>query len=295
MTVSSMTGFARSEGTASGYGWAWEIRSVNSRALDVRLRLPPGFERLEGAMRAAVSKKIVRGSVNGTLALDRSGKTPTLSVNHQALDQVIQLAVDLGNRIDAEKPRIDGLLSIRGVIEANEQQDSEEERAALDLAIHSSFDEALAALVTARSEEGARLAKIVADHVDEIASLTDQATSLAATQPAALEARLRKQIEEICGAEPRLSEERIAQEVALLLVKADIREELDRLKAHVAAAHDLLAATEPVGRRLDFLCQEFNREANTLCSKASDIELTRIGLDLKACIDRLREQIQNIE
>jgi len=290
-----MTGFARSEGRAGGYGWAWEIRSVNSRALDVRLRLPPGFERLEGAMRAAVSKKFVRGSVNGTLALDRSGRTPTLCVNHQALDQVIQLAADLADRIDAEKPRIDGLLSIRGIIEANEQQDSEEDRATLDVAIQASFDNALAALVTARSEEGARLAEIVAAHVDEIELLSDRASSLAASQPAALEARLRQQIEALCGAEPRLSEERIAQEVALLLVKADIREELDRLWAHVGAARDLLASDEPVGRRLDFLCQEFNREANTLCSKASDIELTRIGLDLKACIDRLREQIQNIE
>ncbi len=290
-----MTGFARAEGTAGGYGWAWELRSVNSRALDIRLRLPPGFERLESAVRAAVTKKIVRGSVNGTLALDRSGRAPTLSINHRALDQVIQLAADLAGRIDAEKPRIDGLLSIRGVIEANEQEDSEDDRAALDSAINSSFDEALAALLTARAEEGARLAAIVGAHVDEIAALTGQASSLAESQPAALEARLRQQIEEICGAEPRLSEERIAQEVALLLVKADIREELDRLKAHVAAAQDLLAAGDPVGRRLDFLCQEFNREANTLCSKASDIELTRVGLDLKACIDRLREQIQNVE
>lgn len=290
-----MTGFARAEGTESGYGWAWEVRSVNAKALDIRLRLPPGFERLEGAIRGAVSKNVARGSVNGTLALDRSGRTPTLSVNHEALDQVIRLAADLATRVDAEKPRIDGLLSIRGVIETTEPQDSEEEREALDEAIRKSFGDALAALQKARAEEGARLADVVDAHIDEIETLTRQAVAHASTQPAALEARLREQIKSLFEEEARLSEERIAQEVALLLVKADVREELDRLTAHIGAARELMAAREPVGRRLDFLCQEFNREANTLCSKASDIELTRIGLDLKACIERLREQIQNIE
>jgi len=290
-----MTGFARAEGTEGGYGWAWEVRSVNAKALDIRLRLPPGFERLEGAIRGVVSKNVARGSVNGTLALDRSGRTPTLSVNHEALDQVIQLAADLAKRVDAEKPRIDGLLSIRGVIETTEPQDSEEEREALDAAIRKSFGEALAALQKARAEEGARLAEVVNAHIDEIEVLTGQAVSHAATQPAVLEARLREQIKSLFEEEARLSEERIAQEVALLLVKADVREELDRLTAHIGAARELMEAGEPVGRRLDFLCQEFNREANTLCSKASDIELTRIGLDLKACIERLREQIQNIE
>ena len=290
-----MTGFARAEGTESGYGWAWEVRSVNAKALDIRLRLPPGFERLEGAIRGAVSKNVARGSVNGTLALDRSGRTPTLSVNHEALDQVIRLAADLATRVDAEKPRIDGLLSIRGVIETTEPQDSEEEREALDEAIRKSFGDALAALQKARAEEGARLADVVDAHIDEIETLTRQAVAHASTQPAALEARLREQIKSLFEEEARLSEERVAQEVALLLVKADVREELDRLTAHIGAARELMAAGEPVGRRLDFLCQEFNREANTLCSKASDIELTRIGLDLKACIERLREQIQNIE
>ena len=290
-----MTGFARAEGTESGYGWAWEVRSVNAKALDIRLRLPPGFERLEGAIRGAVSKRVTRGSVNGTLALDRSGRTPTLSVNHEALDQVIQLAADLAQRVDAEKPRIDGLLSIRGVIETTEPQDSEEERAALDEAIRKSFGDALTALQKARAEEGTRLADVVDAHIDEIETLTGQAVAHASTQPAALEARLREQIKSLFEEDARLSEERIAQEVALLLVKADVREELDRLTAHIGAARALMSAGEPVGRRLDFLCQEFNREANTLCSKASDIELTRIGLDLKACIERLREQIQNIE
>ena len=290
-----MTGFARTEGTESGYGWAWEVRSVNAKALDIRLRLPPGFERLEATIRAAISKNVARGSVNGTLALDRSSRTPTLSVNHEALDQVIQLAADLAKRVDAEKPRIDGLLSIRGVIETSEPQDSEEEREALDTAIQKSFGEALAALQKARAEEGARLADVVDAHIDEIETLTGQATAHASTQPAALEAKLREQIRSLFEEEARLSEERIAQEVALLLVKADVREELDRLTAHIGAARELMIAGEPVGRRLDFLCQEFNREANTLCSKASDIELTRIGLDLKACIERLREQIQNIE
>lgn len=290
-----MTGFSRVEGAESGYGWAWEVRSVNAKALDIRLRLPPGFERLEGTIRGAVSKNIARGSVNGTLTLDRSGRTPTLSVNHEALDQVIQLAADLAKRVDAEKPRIDGLLSIRGIIETTEPQDSEEERAALDSAIQKSFGDALAALQKARAEEGARLAGVVDAHIDEIQTLTGQAVAHASTQPAALEARLREQIKALFEEDARLSEERIAQEVALLLVKADVREELDRLTAHIGAARELMAAGEPVGRRLDFLCQEFNREANTLCSKASDIELTRIGLDLKACIERLREQIQNIE
>jgi uncharacterized protein (TIGR00255 family) len=295
VTVSSMTGFARAEGSVNGFGWSWEVRSVNSRSLDIRLRLPSGFEAVEAGARTAISGLFARGSVNGTLSLDRSGRPPTLSINQNALDQIIEIANELSGRVDAEKPRIDGLLSIRGVVEANDREDTAQERAELEDAIRRSFEEAVQSLRRARNEEGARLDGVVSNHIDEIESLSQQAASLAAMLPAALEKRLHEQIATICREDPKLSEERIAQEVALLLVKADVREELDRLSAHVSAARDLLKADEPVGRRLDFLCQEFNREANTLCSKSSDIELTRIGLDLKACIDRLREQIQNIE
>ncbi len=290
-----MTGFARAEGSANGYGWSWEVRSVNARSLDVRLRLPPGFERIEPGIRAAVAERFARGSINATLTLDRGERMPTLSVNEAALEQVLALANELSDRIDAEKPRIDGILSIRGVIETSDREETPEERERLEKSVDDSFAEALRALRVARDQEGERLGVAVAGHIDEIESLTGQAGSLAATQPAALDERLRRQIEALFGDDARVSEDRIAQEVALLLVKADVREELDRLVSHVDAARGLLSANEPVGRRLDFLCQEFNREANTLCSKSSDIELTRVGLDLKACIDRLREQIQNIE
>jgi len=293
--VSSMTGFARTDGADAGYSWSWELRSVNARGLDTRLRLPPGMDRIEARLRTAIAERFSRGTVSANLTLTRDQGATRLVVNEAVLDQVVRLAADLAGRLDAEKPRIDGLLAIRGVLDPAEDTDSEENRMRLENALVVSFAAAVGQLAAARSEEGARLAGLAGGHVEEIAALATAARAAAETQPAAIQQRLRTQLDALLGADPPLSEEKLAQEVALLAVKGDIREELDRLDAHVAGARDMLKSDEPIGRRLDFLCQEFNREANTLCSKAADIELTRIGLDLKAVIDRLREQVANIE
>lgn len=290
-----MTGFARAEGSENGYSWTWEIRSVNARAMDIRLRVPPGMERLEMRLKPAVSERFVRGNISASLSLSRPQRQTTLSVNTDILDQVIDIAKDISGRVKATPPTVDGLLSIRGVLDAVEAEESEEERDALEGAIVASFETGLNGLKENRMQEGARMAEVVRGHLEDIASLASRATDASAASAAAVEKRLRDQIAGLLKDDPGLPEDRLAQEVALLVAKGDIREELDRLHAHVDAARDLLNADEPIGRPFDFLCQEFNREANTLCSKASDIELTRLGLDLKASIERLREQIQNIE
>ncbi len=295
MSISSMTGFARTEGTENGYSWSWEIRSVNARSLDARFRLPPGMERLEVRLKPEVTSKFQRGNISATLSLVRPPKQTSLSVNTNVLKQVLDLASDIAGRIKANPPTIDGLLSVRGVLDTVDEEESNEDRAMLDEAIVLSFGNGLDSLGENREQEGKRLADIVKGHVDEIEALAGRAVAAAAASPAAIEKRLREQVRALIKDDPSLPEERIAQEVALLVAKGDIREELDRLTAHVEAARELLQSNEQIGRPFDFLCQEFNREANTLCSKAADIELTRIGLDLKASIERLREQIQNIE
>lgn len=295
MTVSSMTGFARADGAESGYGWTWEIRSVNARNLDLRLRLPPGSDRLEPRARAVVGERFRRGTINATLTLTRTEGRAPVRINHETLDQILALVDELHRRVEAAPPRIDGLLGLRGVLEQVEEQESEEQRARLDEMIVASFAEALDRLAQARADEGARLAGVIDGHLDEIARLAARAQQVAVTLPAALEKRLTEQVQALVQQQPALPAERIAQEVALLVVKADVREEIDRLVAHVDAARAMVRDGGAVGRRLDFLCQEFNRESNTLCSKSPDIDLTRIGLDLKTAVDQLREQVQNLE
>ncbi|MPY69978.1 MAG: YicC family protein [Alphaproteobacteria bacterium] len=290
-----MTGFARAEGVQGGYGWSWEVRSVNARNLDTRLRMPAGFDRLEAGLRQAVSDRFKRGSVSLSLTVARPERPPQLRVNRDVLDQVLALAGELSGRIEAAPPRIDGLLAVRGVLEAVEAEETEEERARLDEAVTAGCIDALAALSVARGEEGGRLKILIAAHLARIAELAAGAVACGESQPAAVEERLREAVSTLLETDQRLSEERLAQEVALLVAKSDVREEIDRLVAHVEAARELLDSGDAVGRRLDFLCQEFNREANTLCSKAQSLELTRVGLDLKAAVEQLREQIQNVE
>ena len=294
MAVTSMTGFARVDGAAAGYSWAWEVKSVNSKGLDLRFRLPHGFDQIEAMARKLGAEIFMRGNLSINLTLQRPDRPPALDVNREVLEQMISLAVEYkGGR---EKVDVETLFGLRGVIEVIENQDEDEaDIAARDAAVADGFTELMNALATARSEEGARMAVVVDDHIEQIASLTAEAASLAEMLPAKRTERLMAQIEELLGSDSPVSEDRLAQEIALIVVRGDIREELDRLVAHVAAARDLMAEGGAVGRRLDFLCQEFNREANTLCSKSTDLELTRIGLALKAAIERLREQIQNIE
>jgi uncharacterized protein (TIGR00255 family) len=291
-----MTGFARGEGTEAGLHWAWEVKSVNGRNLDVRCRLPLGFEALEPAARAAVAEHCKRGNIAAQLTVSRGQQAPRIRINREVLDQLLGLLKELEGKVEAAPPRLDGLLAVRGVVEAVEEEElSEEAREARNARIMETLGQTLTALQAMRGDEGARLGALLVAHLDEIERLHGRAGASAATQPAALKARLKTQVEALLEASPALSEERLAQEAALLATRSDVREELDRLAAHVAAVRKLLEAGGSIGRRLDFLCQEFNREANTLCSKSADVELTTIGLELKAVIDQLREQVQNIE
>lgn len=296
MTLCSMTGFARADGKDDQAAWTWEIRSVNGRGLDSRLRLPPGFEKIEGPSRDLIAKHIKRGNVQATLALARTGANAGIAINREVLEQAIHLASELSHRLpSARPPSVDGLLALRGVIEPAEHEPSAEERERRETAILKDLDQALMRLVLARAGEGHKLGEALRRRLDEIGASTEAAEKLAALQPQAIQARLKKNVAVLLESSPSMPSERLALEVALLAAKADLREELDRLKAHVAQARELLADGAGVGRRLDFLCQEFNREANTLCSKSEDVELTRIGLDLKAAIEQFREQVQNIE
>ncbi|ASG22578.1 YicC/YloC family endoribonuclease [Nitrospirillum viridazoti] len=289
-----MTGFARAEGAASGTSWIVEVKSVNGRALDLRTRQPSGFDAIEALTRAEVNRLIRRGNVTLNLTVNRTATTAPLRLNRELLAQVLELVREIEGA-GAAPPRIDALLSVRGVIDTGEETEQPEERAELEAAIGKTVTQAILALASARAAEGARLHAVLTGHLDEIASLTEAAASTAALQPATLRDKLKTQVQALLEAVPALPEERLAQEAALLIAKADVREELDRLRAHIAQARDMLAEGAAVGRRLDFLCQEFNREANTLCSKSADVELTRIGLSLKATIEQFREQVQNIE
>jgi uncharacterized protein (TIGR00255 family) len=290
-----MTGFACQEGGDGTISWSWEIKSVNGKALDLRCRLPSGYEALEPVVRAAAAEHCARGNLQVGLGVDTSDRPLRMRVNQALLEQLLELAQSLKDKAGAEAPRLDGLLALRGVVEAVEEEEDAETRAAREAAMGADLRLALDALVEVRRAEGARLQGVVEGHLSNMAELVGRAAASAAAQPEALRRRLKERVEELLAASPALPEERLAQEAAVLITKADVREELDRLEAHLAATRELLAAGGPVGRRLDFLCQEFNREANTLCSKAPDVELTRIGLELKGVIDQLREQVQNIE
>ncbi|MCB5943430.1 YicC/YloC family endoribonuclease [Acidocella sp. KAb 2-4] len=294
--IASMTGFARAQGELAGTAWVWELRSVNGRGLDVKLRLPAGLEALEFPLRELAAKRLKRGNVAGTLSLKRE-QAAAIMPDMAALERIKTLAIELADDIPgALPPRAELLLALPGVMRsAAAQEESEEERAALQDAVRAGFVAALDGLAEARAAEGRKLAEIVLANLREIAALHEAAGLEAAKQPELHRARLAAQLAEIIGGTPNLPEERIAQEIALLATKSDVREELDRLSAHIEAARALLREGAGVGRKLDFLMQEFNREANTLCSKSASVPLTNIGLALKAAIEQLREQVQNIE
>ena len=293
--LASMTGYARAGGAVPGISFAVEIKSVNARGLDMRMRLAPGFDALENEIRRRIGKSISRGSITFTLNVDREGEGGRVVINKQALGAVLAALEVLSMQVDAERPRLDGILGLKGVLEQHESPLAAEEEEALHAAILEAVDKATADLVAARRQEGKHLAAILGERIGEIAALTKAAERHPSRGRDAILERLRQQIRELAAAGAGLSEERLAQEALLLATKADIREEIDRLGAHIAAARQLIAGGGPVGRKLDFLSQEFNREANTLCSKSNAVELTGIGLDLKAVIDQLREQVQNIE
>jgi uncharacterized protein (TIGR00255 family) len=296
LNVNSMTGYARTQGQDESIAWTWEIKSVNGRGLEIRARLPSGFEYLELTVRDAVQKRFKRGNLSFSLNVDRLKKDAVLAINETVLGQYVEVACRWHEKVPGlALPRIDGLLALKGVLEAGEEEVAPELAEQRTKAILESFQQALDAMIAMRAGEGRRLAEVLLEQLKEIGELTSSAESLASFDPEVIKERLRSQVAVLLDAVPALSEERLAQEAALLASKADVREELDRLKSHLSAAHEMVISGEAVGRKLDFLCQEFNREANTLCSKANDIELTRIGLALKAIIEQFREQVQNIE
>jgi uncharacterized protein (TIGR00255 family) len=292
-----MTGFARSEGEKDAYAWTWEVKSVNGRGLDARCRLTPGFESLDQAVRERVAKRFKRGNVAVTLSVNWQKGEGGFRINHAMLGELLAAMPEIRTHIpEAATPTIDGLLGLRGVIEPVEEKLDEESRAELETAMLADLDKTLDALAAMRGYEGTRLAVALVQRLDDIERLCGAAEALSALQPDTIRARLKTQVEALIADVPAIPADRLAQEAAILMTKADAREELDRLKAHRESARELLsAANGAVGRKLDFLCQEFNREANTLCSKSQDVTLTHIGIELKTAIDQFREQVQNIE
>ena len=295
MTVASMTGFAESAGSHGALRWRWEAKSVNGRSLDMRLRIPPGYDGLEAPARRLASERFQRGAFQISLTVEPDANARGLSIDAAALASAVRIAREVAAETGLAPARVDGILALKGVIVQDEAAVLDDQARGLrDAAILESLAMALDMLVKARGNEGAKLAALLGGQIDEIERLTREAASLAAAQPEALKARLSAQLAELLAGAP-VTPERLAQEVALLATRADVREELDRLTAHVQDARALMAQGKGVGRKLDFLAQEFNREANTLCSKSSDIALTRTGLALKAVIDQFREQSQNVE
>lgn len=293
--IASMTGFAESAGSHGALRWRWEAKSVNSRSLDLRLRTPPGYDGLEPPARRLAAERFQRGAFQISLSVEAAETGRGLAIDAAALASAVKIAREVAEQTGLPPARIDGLLALKGVIVADEAGALDaESRGARDAAILESLSETFDRLAKDRLREGMKLGQLLGAQVDEIARLTEEAAGLAAAQPAALRERLSAQIRDLLGGST-VSEERLAQEVALLALKSDIREELDRLGAHVQDARALLGQGKGVGRKLDFLAQEFNREANTLCSKSADIALTRTGLALKAVIDQFREQAQNVE
>jgi uncharacterized protein (TIGR00255 family) len=290
-----MTGFARGHGVAGTYAWAWEIKSVNAKGLDLKLRLPLGWDAIEPAVRSRAAEALARGSVFANLTVNRDGAPPVARVNEPVLAAVLGALKGLSGKVEAAPPSLDGILSLKGVIEVGEAEESEDERRAAETAIVQGFGQAINGLTAMRRVEGQSLGKLLAARLSEIATLAGRAEAAPARKPEAIRARLAEQVANLLESSQRFDADRLHQEAILLATKADIREELDRLAAHVAQARKLLADGGPVGRKLDFLSQELNRESNTLCAKANDVELTNIGLELKAVVEQFREQVQNLE
>ena len=295
MALSSMTGFARSHGVSGSYAWAWEIKSVNGKGLDLRLRLPPGWDAIEAAVRTRAAEALARGSLQAALTVERSGAAPTVRINAAVLEAVLAAVGQLAPRINASPPSLDGLLALKGVMEVSDTEENEAERRAAEAAITKGFGEAIVALTEMRRHEGTALGQVLATRLTEIGALALRADRAPGRQPEAIRARLAEQVATLLAQSERFDPDRLHQEAILIATKADVREELDRLAAHVAQAKLLIAQGGSIGRRLDFLAQELNREANTLCAKANDVELTNIGLELKAAVEQFREQVQNVE
>ena len=295
MMLQSMTGFARNEGSVGQLRWIWEIRSVNGRGLDLRLRLPAGYDALEPVARKEIQNFLQRGNIQLSLNVSRDESQSVPVINEQALDAVIDCVERLKERIDCTPPTADGLLNIRGVLEFREIASDAETEAREREIILDGLRSALADLVAVRSLEGAKIAEFLSSQLTGIESLVRRVDDDPSRTPAAIAERLGNQVRSLLETGVELNEERLHAESAILAAKADLREEVDRLDVHLAAARQLLAEGGPIGRRLDFLAQEFNRECNTICSKSNATAVTTAGLEMKVIVDQFREQVQNLE
>lgn len=295
MALSSMTGFARSHGASGPYAFEWELRSVNAKGFDFRPRLPPGWDDMEATIRKRAAQVLSRGTIYANLTVKRSNAAPLVRINEQVLESLLKAARDLCGKIDALAPSVDGLLAIKGVLEVVEPEPDDAEEHAVKISAAEAFEQALRSLMDMREREGATLGRVLMQRMDEIERLAGRAEAAPGRQPGAVMARLAEQIAALLDASDRFDQDRLHQEAILIATKADIREELDRIASHISQARELIGGGGPIGRKLDFLAQEFNREVNTCCSKSNDIELTNVGLELKNVVEQFREQVQNLE
>jgi len=295
MALSSMTGFARSHGTSGPYAFEWELKSVNAKGFDFRLRLPPGWDEVETIARKRATELLARGTVYANLTVKRTGAASVVRINDDVLNSILKVVGEISAKTDAVAPSVDGLLAIKGVIEVVEPESNDEEMQTARTAVAEAFERALQSLIEMRKREGVALGQILLQRMDDIERLSKRAEAAPGRKPEAIKARLAEQIAALLETSDRFDEDRLSQEAILIAAKADIREELDRIASHVAQTRELLGKGGPVGRRLDFLAQEFNREVNTTCSKSNDIELTNTGLEMKNVVEQFREQVQNLE
>jgi uncharacterized protein (TIGR00255 family) len=295
MALSSMTGFARSHGASGPYAFEWELKSVNAKGFDLRLRLPQGWDELDAHAKKRAGEVLARGTVYANLNVKRANAASTVRINEDVLAAVVKAAHQLAGKIDAVAPSVDGLLGIKGVIEVVEPESNEDEDQAAKAAAAKAFDEALGNLVAMRRREGTSLGQILIQRLDEIEGLAKKAETAPGRKPEAVRARLAEQVAALLETTDRFDADRLSQEALLIAAKADIREELDRIASHLSQARELIGKGGPIGRRLDFLAQEFHREVNTTCSKSNDLELTNTGLEMKSVVEQFREQVQNLE
>jgi uncharacterized protein (TIGR00255 family) len=295
MALSSMTGFARSHSASGPYAFEWELKSVNAKGFDLRTRLPPGWDDIESTVRRRSAQVLSRGTVYANLTVKRSNAASVIRINEEVLASILKVASDLSGRIDAVAPSIDGLLSIKGVLEVVEPETDEAEEQAAKAVVAEAFEQALRSLIEMREREGVALGQILSQRMDEIERLASKAEAAPGRRPDAVKARLAEQIAALLETSDRFDQDRLNQEAILIAARADIREELDRIASHISQTRELIGGGGPIGRRLDFLAQEFNREVNTCCSKSNDLELTNIGLAMKNVVEQFREQVQNLE
>jgi uncharacterized protein (TIGR00255 family) len=295
MALSSMTGFARSHATSGPYVLEWELKSVNAKGFDIRMRLPPGWDDLEAFAKKRAGEVLSRGTVYANLNVKRTTSASTVRVNEEVLASIVKFAGTLAGKLDVVAPSVDGLLAIKGVIEVVEPESHEAEEKAAREAAALAFEQALTDLGKMRQREGVSLGQILSQRIDEIERLAKRAEAAPGRKPEAIRARLAEQVAALLETSDRFDPDRLNQEALLIATKADIREELDRISSHIAQAREMIAKGGPVGRRLDFLAQEFHREVNTCCSKSNDVELTNTGLEMKNVVEQFREQVQNLE